>query len=365
MRALHFLAWLYHRAKATTACNAVVQDVQETSVPDVKYRGREIDAISLWSNYVQFPPNMDTSGPFLPLVECPNPNHDTFKRHFQINVEKPLVHCFAGCGISGTYEHAIEMIEGCKRDKARKIILGHSRLPRAGGDPPRGAKRLRTENDGISTSAVPDLALYSYLPPAATEYLAGRGISGASIAKWELGWNSESLRVTIPVRDLHGHLRFCIERAVRPKDMPRYLYPEHADKKSLLFGACHADLDRIRSWGVIVVEGSLDAIRIDQHGIGPVVAILGSTVSARQSEILAGLRPKRIYSMFDRDAAGIHATFSLRKVLSSCPIMVCRYPKGLNDPAELSRKEAEHVIRSAIPYSRFQARATKLMKGAT
>ena len=93
------------------------------------YRGRSIDPVALWANYVEFPLNMDDSGPFLPLVRCPNPDHDTMKRHFQINVYLPLVHCFAGCGISGTWEEAIMKIEGVDRNNAHKIILRHSIRP--------------------------------------------------------------------------------------------------------------------------------------------------------------------------------------------------------------------------------------------
>ena len=283
------------------------------------------------------------------------------KRHFQINVEQPLVHCFAGCGISGTTERAIMMIEECKRAEARRKILRHSRIRSRTGA--RNSVPRRTERTH-AIAAVPDLAVYSFLPTAALDYLASRGISGRSIAKWGLGWNPKSLRITIPAHDLNGHLRFVIERAVKPFDLPRYLYPEGADKKSLLFGACHLDRDLIRSWGLIVVEGSVDAIRIDQHGVGPVVAILGSVISGKQAETLAALRPKRVFTMFDLDAAGVTATFHLRKALRSAPVFVCRYPKGFHDPAELHRKEAERVVRNAIPFSTFQARAAKLMKGA-
>jgi DNA primase len=325
------------------------------------YRGRAIDPVALWSNYVDFPPNMDESGSFLPLVQCPNPEHATLKKHFQINVEQPLVHCFAGCGISGTYENAIMMIEGCKREQARKTILRFSRIGHGVGG---RATAPRRAEGAHAIATVPDLALYSFLPSTALDYLAGRGISGSSISKWELGWNSESLRITIPAYDLRGRLRFVIERAVKPKQLPRYLYPEHADKKNLLFGACHLDRERVSSWGVIVVEGSFDAIRLDQHGIGPVVAILGSVISGKQTEILASLRPKRVFTMFDMDAAGVTATFHLRSVLRSSPVFVCRYPRGFHDPAELPRREAERVVDKAVPFSSFQARATKLMKGA-
>src|SRR5262245_52303731 len=113
----------------------------------MKFQGREIDPIRLWSDYVEFPPNVKEDGEFLEKVVCPNPAHGTLKRHFQINVRRPLVHCFAYCGISGSYEHAICMLEGLyekfdvegatndrekrrRKDRAyrqaRKIILKHA-----------------------------------------------------------------------------------------------------------------------------------------------------------------------------------------------------------------------------------------------
>jgi DNA primase len=329
----------------------------------VRYQGKEIDPISLWANYVEFPATMDESGPYLPLVRCPNPEHDTFKRHFQINVERPVVHCFAGCGISGHYERAIMMIEGCTRSEAKKRVLRHTRVgrvARVGGRAPR--RNEKAAGAALPVAAVPDLALFSYIPQAGMDYLASRGINGRCIAKWRLGWNSETGRITIPAFDLNNQLRFVIERAVKPHEFPRYLYPEGADKKSLLFGSCHLDRALIRSWGIIVVEGSIDAIKMDKHGIGPVVAILGSVISEKQHEILERLRPKKVFSLFDRDAAGITATFSMRKVVRSCPVVVCRYPRGVNDPAELSRKEAEAVVEGAVPFSSFKARANQLMK---
>jgi len=78
----------------------------------MNYRGRQIDPIRLWDKYVELPSQVDQRESFLHKVVCPNPNHSTFKRHFQINLREPLVHCFAYCGISGTYEHAICVIEG-------------------------------------------------------------------------------------------------------------------------------------------------------------------------------------------------------------------------------------------------------------
>lgn len=324
------------------------------------YRGREIDAIALWEEYVDFPPNMDTQGPFLPKVKCPNPNHDTLKRHFQINVSQTTVHCFAGCGISGSYEHAIMVIEGCSRAEARRKIVRRSRIRSSVGTRHTGTRAKRNPEPA---SVVPDLALYSFLPEVAKEYLTWRGISDSSIAQWELGWNSETKRITIPVRDSQNRLKFVIERAVLPSQFPKYLYPEHSEKSSVLFGACFLNPGMVRSSGILLVEGSLDAIRLHQNGISSVVAILGSTLSKKQAEIIGRMRPKVVTTMFDKDSSGIGATFSVKQKLPRIPIYVCKYPKGCNDPAELTREEAHRSISRAVPFSTFASQARSYVKG--
>lgn len=79
-------------------------------------------------------------------------------------------------------------------------------------------------------------------------------------------------------------------------------------------------------------------------------------MSEIQASIIANMRPPRIYTMFDKDAAGITATISVKKRLPKIPILVCRFPKGKSDPAELSREEDARVIERAITYMQFQAR---------
>lgn len=318
----------------------------------VFYRGRHVDPVALWSALgVEFPGNFTDDGTqeFSPLVVCPNPDHHTSKRHFQINLKNPMVHCFAGCGISGTYDHAVSMIEGGTHRAARKTILRHSRVAT-------GAPRVRKRGAVAAIPAI-DVEYERYLPPVATEYLSKRGISPKSIERWELGWNADELRIVIPAKDARGRTQFLIRRAVKPRVEPRYLYSEDSERNRLLFGACNIDPGVVRSRGILLVEGSIDGILQDQHGIIPVGAILGSKLSEIQAHYIANMRPKVVYTMFDADAAGISATISVRYQLRSVPIRVCRYPKGKSDPAELTREESERAIERAIDFSSWKRKA--------
>lgn len=337
----------------------------------MKFRGRAIDPVSVWSRYVEFPNvRIEESDVFSPKVQCPNPEHDTLKRHFQINLTQATCHCFAHCGISGSWEHAICVIEGLyakfkveeapdarerkrRTDRAhreaRKLILRNARPGKATGRPSQNA------NKRISSKTVSgdELRYESFLPQRAAEYLSDREIDERSIAKWQLGWLPEEKRIVIPARDEHGKLRFLIKRGITPKQQPKYLYTEGFPKSSLLFGACELDLGLVHSSGLILVEGSLDTIVFHQHGLRNTGGILGTGISEAQRRIIAKLRPSRIVLAFDKDSAGIRNIEIAAGVLRKYPLYVMKFPKGKSDPAELTEEEAHRQVNRAVPALRF------------
>lgn len=336
----------------------------------MRFKGREIDPVALWESYTEYPANMQIDGTYLPKVKCPNPNHDTDKRHFQVNVEDGLVHCFAYCGISGTFEHAICVVHGLydkfkvdeavdKRDEKRrkqrawreasKIILKHHRT---GAVSPLRAKK---RNSSRTIAAVPAGALEyeSFIPAYGMEYLEARGITAAMVAQWNLGWLPEEKRIAIPALDERGIVRFLIKRGVEARQQPKYLYTEGYPKTHLLFGAGQIDLGMVHSHGLIIVEGSIDTIRLHQHGLRNTVGILGTGISEEQRQIIARIKPRKIFLMFDKDSAGVHNIEIASQRLRKYPMYVCRYPKGKSDPAELTQREANRSIERAIPVFQF------------
>lgn len=318
----------------------------------VLFRGKHIDPISLWSNYVDFPANWNPgdSDEFSPLVVCPNPDHQTQKKHFQVNIRQATVHCFAHCGISGSYEAAIATIEGVTHRQARKFIFKHSRV---GGTSP-----VRKRNRGaVKAVRSVDLEYDRFLPQSALAYLTSRGIGAEAIARFEIGWDSDSLRLVIPVKDERGRTRLLIKRTIKPRVEPRYLYTKGVERKALLMGIDRIDLGMVRSRGIVLVEGSLDKIVLDGYQIPPQVAILGSKLSEIQAKIIQRKRPAVVYTMFDADGAGVGATISVAQLIRGIPIKVCRYPKGKTDPAVLTGREAERSIERAITFSQFRHKA--------
>jgi hypothetical protein len=355
----------------------------------MKYEGREVDPLRVWEPYVTFPSSMKirSGDTFSPKVECPNPDHDTLKHHFQINLSQPTVHCFAHCGISGSWNHAICVIEGLYEkygvdlDLCRSAFSKHAR-ERTANEKDALRRRLRAFRDARriilktgktnaasavrknsersrprkSTAPVRDLSFESYLPQVALDYLDEREISASSISAFTIGWHAEDKRIVIPARDENGAIKFLIKRAVLKSQNPKYLYTEGFPKTSLLFGACHLDLGMVKSRGLIVVEGSIDCIKLHQHGLRNTVAILGTGISEEQRRIIARLRPKKITLMFDKDSAGIHNIEIAAGLLRKYPLYVVRYPNGKTDPATLTAREANRSVERAIPLREFASR---------
>jgi DNA primase len=344
----------------------------------MNYMGRQIDPIALWEQYVEFPSSMriDKRVVFTPKVVCPNPKHDTSKHHFQINVQQGLVHCFAMCGISGTFTHALCVIHGFydefqvdqaqdERERDRRKRKAHRQAERiifrykvrGSGN---GIRRYSREKRQPEQPEI-DLSYDLFVPQAGLEYLESRNISSQSIAQWEIGWDHEDKRLVIPARDEHGQLRFLIRRVLDRRE-PKYLYTEGVSKTSLLFGACYLGIDQVESDGLILVEGSLDTIRLHQNGFHNAVAILGTGISKQQRNILSRYRPRRVYLMFDKDISGVKNIEICAQELRKYPLYVVRYPKHRSDPAEMGKEEVVRALDRAVPLVKFNRLNVKGVK---
>lgn len=366
------------------------------------YRGRELDVVSLWGQYVDLPGSLESPLPtYLPKVKCPNPAHDTFKRHFQVNARKPWVHCFGHCGISGSYEHALCVIlgiyeqrgitseevqlaktvrtikeevatakarerVGAAHKEARRTIFKNTSLGRLSPIVSTDQRGNRKSVSGASWIAKDEQSLrggaFQYLPSEARAYLDERGIQASARGKWQLGYDEESERLVIPALDDRGNFAFLIRREIKGNSSLKYLYTNGAIKTSLLFGACMADRERIQSFGIILCEGSIDTIALHQMGQTTAMGILGTGISKKQVRLIDKFSPRRIFLMFDKDLAGIENIRYAQERLTKFPLLVCRYPGGKSDPAELTKEECERSIARAVPIHQF-ARSARPARG--
>lgn len=219
---------------------------------------------------------------------------------------------------------------------------------------------------------------------ATRDYLAGRGISPASIAKFELGLSppdGQALfdyltrqdfapaqllqagiihesrgggyrdafrdRLMIPIRDGQGNLGGFGSRALTEAATPKYLNTARTavfDKGRLLYGL-HLAKEPARQEGLVIVEGYLDAVTAHQHGYANVVASMGTALTEQQVAAARRLTP-RITMALDADAAGQQAT--LRSLESSWQIFQQRESGRARNAAPSQQRADDLDLRVAV-----------------
>lgn len=176
------------------------------------------------------------------------------------------------------------------------------------------------------------------------QYLIDRGYSPAILKFFEIGFSEKKNRVVIPVRNENFKAIGFIGRSIDNTD-PKYLYTKGFKRAGVLF-----NLQNAKAYdSVIVVEGSLDAIKVHQSGFPNVVSTLGSNVTDTQTDLLKKNFTK-ILIFSDQDEAG---NGMRRDIMESCPekdLWIVPYPGDEKDPGELSEDQIRTAIQSSIDY---------------
>lgn len=173
--------------------------------------------------------------------------------------------------------------------------------------------------------------------------LDDRGFSRETMQYFEVGFSRHRDRVVIPARDQFFNLVGVIGRAIDADQMPKYLYSAGFPKSKILF-----NLNNAKKYSeVIVVEGSLDAMKVHQAGFSNVVATLGAIVTKNQQTLLSK-HFDRIVIIPDNDGAG----FAMRDAIIASnrgkEVFVAECPEGFKDAGDLTASQIANIINNKI-----------------
>jgi DNA primase len=157
-------------------------------------------------------------------------------------------------------------------------------------------------------------------------YLIDRGFTPETIRRFGLGYCGKGLmrdRIAIPLHDSQGKLvgyagRLVDDDAV-DDEHPKYLFPGARErdgaryefrKSHLLYGLHHL-APKVND--LIVVEGFPSVWWLHQQGYGSAVALMGSSVSSEQIDLMLDrvTEEGRIWTFMDEDDAGVECANSL------------------------------------------------------
>lgn len=169
-------------------------------------------------------------------------------------------------------------------------------------------------------------------------------------------------RVVFPIRDGRGRVIGFGGRLLGPGE-PKYLNSPDTplfDKSRTLYGLFEARQKPGRPKRLIVVEGFIDVIALDQHGLGPALATMGTAATAENMRQLSRLSDRVVFC-FDGDRAGRDAAWrALEGILpfggGKLAIEFILLPDG-DDPDSFVRARGadafEKLLETATPLSSF------------
>lgn len=178
-------------------------------------------------------------------------------------------------------------------------------------------------------------------------YLEQRGIQRQTAAWFGVGYYGGSGflrgRMVFPIHDEGGELVAYAGRTMDGRE-PRYLFPPGFHKSQVVFNLHRAVEFAARQGGVaIVVEGFFDCLKVHQAGYGNVVALMGASVSDRQSELLHTYF-RELVVMLDGDEAGRRAS---RMLAARWPATYMAWVPAGCQPDQLSSEAIERIVSSA------------------
>lgn len=285
-------------------------------------------------------------------------------RSFGISRETGLWNCFA-CHEAGnlrTFLRAIG-VSHVQLDTVYRPLLEEA--ARA------APKRLDPLRPGVlSRDPLPEslLGLFHAVPVS----LEREGFTEATLAKFDVGFDSHHMRITYPLRDVSGQLVGISGRAVNydPNTLRYKVYdreymawglPERigaaAERRAVLW-----NIDRLFPSlraalypPIVVVEGFKACMWLDQAGVKNVVALLGSYMSEEQQWILEAMGAQ-VYLMLDNNEAGQKGTKNIGKRLAKgLDVRVVKYRPGVEEaqPSDLTVNEINDGVDEAVDYYRW------------
>lgn len=346
---------------------------------------KEADIVTVISSFI---PVMKKGRGYVALC----PFHDDKDPSLSISKERQIFKCFV-CNTGGNAIGFVQKYLGISyQDAIRRVaeIVGFN------------DERLEKEKDEIKIDKIKqplfdtinDLqSLYQYCLNTsdgknAQEYLQKRNIDKNQIKKYGIGYafddgtktieylqkkghtldkikdigivsassNSDANagRLIFPLKDKNGQVVGFSARKMDSKDTESPKYVNSPDtkifKKSLiLYNYDNAKNTARRDGYIYVLEGFMDVLALDKAGIQSAVALMGTSLSAEQIELLRRLNCE-IRLCLDGDNPGQKGMMKIILQLNKANIpfrLVCN-PKDLRDPDEILQESGEEALKESM-----------------
>ena len=363
--------------------SAIIDEIREKS-----------DIVALVKEYV---PSLKKAGRTY-KARCPF--HSERTPSFTVSPDKQMFYCF-GCQSGGDVFAFLMKIENLSFSEAAQKLARRAGVQwKAMALTQEDKLRIELKKAlEFAKSFYHDQLLSAPGAEAARRYLAGRGLTGSTISRFELGWApadfssfvvaarkegfSEDIlykaglaargsngvrdyffgRVLFPIANHMGDTVGFGGRVLDPQAQPKYLNtPETPlfSKGRVLFGLAQAGPAMRKTGKALLLEGYMDVIACHQAGVDWAVAPLGTALGPHHAALLRRYAPETVM-MFDPDDAGLKAAVRGAGILMDNGIYagLVTLGEGL-DPDEYIAKHGREGFEKALANTQdllnFQAR---------
>lgn len=343
----------------------------DSFLQELKLRSDITEIASLYVNLKRHGRNMVGLCPF----------HGEKTPSFNIYTENGSFYCF-GCGAGGDVITFIMKIENLDYVEAVKFLAQRAgmEMPENTYDDSLSKLRMRIYEANREAARFFHATLLSQRGQSGLNYLRGRALSDSTIRHFGLGfadddWNSlcnhlknkgfseyeiysANLafkrkngngiydrfvnRVMFPIIDLRGNV-IAFGGRIMTDEKPKYLNTSDTPvfkKSENLFSLNNAKSSGTRT--LILCEGYMDVIALNQAGFTNAVATLGTALTNEQA-VLMKRYADEVIICYDADGAGQKATARAIEILRNAglPIKILTVPSG-KDPDEFIRSKGEN-----------------------
>ncbi|MGJ8557246.1 MAG: DNA primase, partial [Sulfitobacter geojensis] len=325
---------------------------------------------------------------------APCPFHQEKSASFHVDDRKGFYYCF-GCHAKGDAISFIRETENVGFMEAVEILAREAGMPVPKQDSRAQEKAdKRTELADVMELAVRwfRLQLKTNAGTDAQAYLDKRGLSDAALERWEIGFAPDTWqglwdalkgkdiddklilgaglakpsskggkpydtfrgRIMFPIRDARGRAIAFGGRAMDPNDNAKYLNSpetELFDKGRSLYNVKEARTAAGKGQPLLVAEGYMDVIALQQAGFEAAVAPLGTAITENQLAMLWRIDPEPVITL-DGDTAGQRA--ALRLIDLALPLIeagkslrFAMMPEG-QDPDDLLKSAGKGAFQKLI-----------------
>lgn len=308
--------------------------------------------------------HLNRKGPDHLVGCCPLPEHAGDRDNenaFHVSIAKNCFNCLTHCG-GGNVIDLVRAFEEYEKSpagfrkaalKLQDLFLGCKPV-KAQGEKIKQGRLKKEEKPSEPTKNLPlDFTLEKRIKADHPFLTSEKGLDMKIIKKFGLGYCFKGMmagRVVIPIHDADGRIVGYAGRAIKKQDEEKrgkYLLPSGFIKSVELFNyhRVAAKNKLLREYGLIVVEGFFDAIKLTALGYPNVTALMGSSLSDTQEKLLLSLTNKLLLFL-DNDEAGIEATEKIhQKLIHKAFIKIAKYPYGeKTQPEDFGQEELKAIL---------------------